>query len=111
MIFRVSTGKARTAADADSYAKFLDMSVFPELLQISGHCGGYLLRRTIGGGEEMVIVTMWDSLDAIRAFAGEDVESAVFEPEFAITKLCWIVARFERKLVSWDGGGRRSSER
>jgi heme-degrading monooxygenase HmoA len=81
MIFRISTGKARTTADADSYAKFLETSVFPELLKISGHRGAYLLRRTVDSGEEMMIVTMWDSLDAIHSFAGEDVEAAVFEPE------------------------------
>lgn len=81
MIFRMSTGTAHSAVDADQYATFLDSTVFPELRTLPGHHGAYLLRRAIGAHQEMMIITIWESVDAIRAFAGEDVETAVFEPE------------------------------
>lgn len=81
MIFRMSTGTAHSAADADRYTTFLDTRIFPELRALPGHRGAYLLRRQIGDHAEMVIITMWESIDAIRAFAGDDVEAAVFEPE------------------------------
>lgn len=81
MIFRVSTGRARCAEDADRYAAFLDSTVFPELRTLRGHHGAYLLRREIDSHFEVMIITMWESIEAIRAFAGDDVEAAVFEPE------------------------------
>lgn len=81
MIFRISTGRARNGDDANEYAAFLYGTIFPELRMLSGYHGGYLLRRSTDNGDEMMIVTMWASLDAIRAFAGEDIEAAVFEPE------------------------------
>lgn len=51
------------------------------LRRIPGHRGVLLLRRPRGGGVEMVVVTLWDSLAAIRAFAGRDITRAVVEPE------------------------------
>ena len=81
MIFRISTGRALSRKDADQYAQFLEKTIFPELRELSGHKGAYLLRRSTSSGEEMMIVSMWESLDAIRAFAGADIEAAVFEPE------------------------------
>lgn len=81
MIFRISTGRARNREDADEYASFLDGTIFPELRMVSGYHGGYLLRRSTDNAEEMMIITLWASLDAIRAFAGDDIEAAVFEPE------------------------------
>jgi heme-degrading monooxygenase HmoA len=81
MIFRISTGTAHSTADADRYAAFLDSTVFPELRALPGHHGAYLLRREIGAHAEMMIITTWESIDAIRAFTGNDIEAAVFEPE------------------------------
>jgi len=40
-----------------------------------------MLRRDVGERTEFVTFTLWDSLDAIRAFAGDDVETAVYYPE------------------------------
>lgn len=77
MIFRISTGRAGSPEDADRYATFLDTTVLPELRTLPGHRGACLLRREL----DLLIVTRWESLDAIRAFAGEDIERAVFEPE------------------------------
>jgi heme-degrading monooxygenase HmoA len=40
-----------------------------------------MLRRDEGERTEFVMFTLWESLDAIRAFAGDDVEAAVYYPE------------------------------
>lgn len=66
MIFRISTGRAGSPEDADRYATFLDTTVLPELRTLPGHRGACLLRREL----DLLIVTRWESLDAIRAFRG-----------------------------------------
>jgi heme-degrading monooxygenase HmoA len=40
-----------------------------------------MLRRDVGDDTEFLLVTLWDSLDAVKAFAGPDYETAVFYPE------------------------------
>jgi heme-degrading monooxygenase HmoA len=40
-----------------------------------------MLRRDVGERTEFVMFTLWDSLEAVRAFAGDDYETAVFYPE------------------------------
>lgn len=81
MIFRTSTCWAPNAEDAREFANFLNETLFPRLRTLAGHRGGYLLQRNTEKGEEVVIMTIWDSLDAVRAFAGEDIEATVFAPE------------------------------
>lgn len=46
-----------------------------------GNHGAWILRREDGDRTEFVTLSFWDSLDAVRAFAGDDVEQAVFYPE------------------------------
>ena len=46
-----------------------------------GNRGVLVLRRLTGGRAEFTLVSLWDSLEAVSAFAGEDVERAVFYPE------------------------------
>ena len=46
-----------------------------------GFLDAKVLRRDLPQGVEFLVVTIWDSLDAIRAFAGKDVESAVVPPK------------------------------
>ena len=40
-----------------------------------------MLRRLEGDRAEFLMLTFWESMDAIRAFAGEEEETAVFYPE------------------------------
>ena len=42
-----------------------------------------MLRRDAGDRTEFITLSLWDSLDAIRAFAGDDIEAAVLYPEDA----------------------------
>ncbi|HXA71974.1 MAG TPA: antibiotic biosynthesis monooxygenase [Stellaceae bacterium] len=67
------------ASKADAYQRHAMATVFPALRDIPGHRGAYLLRRVTGERTEFLAVTLWDSIDAIHAFAG--AERAVVEPE------------------------------
>ena len=67
--------------NADTYQRHATATVFPALRDIPGHRGAYLLRRATGERTEFLAVTLWDSIDAIRAFAGADAEKAVVEPQ------------------------------
>jgi heme-degrading monooxygenase HmoA len=66
--------------NAEAYESLLKSKVLPALESISGYCGGYLLRSD-GHESEFVVVNLFDSLDAVRRFAGPNYEDAVFEPE------------------------------
>ncbi|MEZ5830828.1 MAG: hypothetical protein R3D05_06575 [Dongiaceae bacterium] len=80
MIVRMWRGQA-AAANADAYEKFVTGKVFAALPAIAGHRGAYLLKRAVGGEVEFIAVTLWDSLEAIRKFAGDAIDRAVVEPE------------------------------
>jgi heme-degrading monooxygenase HmoA len=55
--------------------------VLPELRQISGYRGGYVLRSDEADEVEFVVVNLFESLEDVRRFAGEDYATPVFEPE------------------------------
>jgi heme-degrading monooxygenase HmoA len=65
---------------AEDYEKHLETSVLPELRQIDGFEGAQLLRKDSTETVEFVVLTFWESMDAIRKFAREDVEVAVVAP-------------------------------
>jgi len=79
MIARMWRGSA-IRERADDYVKHLQKSVVPELRQIDGFKGIYLLRRESSGDVEFVVMTLWESMDAICKFAGENPEVAVVAP-------------------------------
>jgi mannose-6-phosphate isomerase-like protein (cupin superfamily) len=69
-------------ANADAYAAHFERAVRPALEATDGFVDARLERFDGEGGRtEIVVVTRWDSLDAVRAFAGDDVDAAVVEPE------------------------------
>jgi heme-degrading monooxygenase HmoA len=76
MIARIWTARA-TAPHASDYRTHFESVVVPELNAIAGYEGATLLERADGGIVEVTVITWWTSLDAIRAFAGEAVETAV----------------------------------
>ena len=67
--------------DADAYERFLGEHMFPLMQRVPGFAGAELLRRDAGDEVAFVTITRFESLDAVRAFAGEDYERAVIEPE------------------------------
>ncbi|HEY2859618.1 MAG TPA: hypothetical protein VGJ21_14460, partial [Terracidiphilus sp.] len=67
--------------DADAYESLLRDTVLPHIGQIDGHRGGYVLRSDGPDESEFVVINFFDSLDAVKRFAGPDYQIAVFEPE------------------------------
>jgi heme-degrading monooxygenase HmoA len=67
--------------DADAYVAYLEQTGMPTYRGTPGNRGAWILRRDDGDLTEFVTLTFWDSLDAVRAFAGDDVDRAVFYPE------------------------------
>ncbi len=77
----VRTWRARaTAENARSYVAFFHRALRPALAKFSGHKGSLVLTRADDNVVEITVLTMWDSFDAIAAFA-PDVDKAVVEPE------------------------------
>ena len=90
--------KARTSSTkADVYVQHATQKVFPALDRIEGHRGAYLLQRMVDGAVDFVVVTLWDSMAAVRKFAGSQVEQAVVEPEAqaVLTSFDEIVTHYE----------------
>jgi heme-degrading monooxygenase HmoA len=69
------------AEKADAYHQYLLNTGLPDYQQTPGSLGVYILRRTEGDRAHFLLLTLWESLDAIRAFAGPDVERAKYYPE------------------------------
>jgi len=70
-----------TPENADAYEALLRDTVLPSLNQIAGYHGGYVLRREIPGEVEFIVLNFFESLDAVKKFAGPQYDVAVFEPE------------------------------
>ena len=67
--------------DGDAYARYMEDTGIAGYVSTPGNQGAWMLRRDRGELTEFVMFTLWDSLDAVKAFAGEDYETAVFYPE------------------------------
>jgi GNAT superfamily N-acetyltransferase len=67
--------------NADAYEKLLRDYVYPKLQEIKGYTGGYIFRQDVKSNTEFVTVNLFESLDAVKAFAGPDYDIPVFEPE------------------------------
>jgi hypothetical protein len=67
--------------NADAYERFLLGKLFPAMRDIDGFLGADVLRRAADDEVAFVTLTRFDSVDAIRAFAGEDPEIPVLEPQ------------------------------
>src|ERR1700734_886989 len=68
-------------ANADAYEALLRDKVLPGLQQVSGYRGGYVLRSDGETESEFIVVNFFESLDAVKRFAGPTYATAVFEPE------------------------------
>ena len=79
MIIREWRGRA-SRERAAAYPEHFRRAVLPELLGIQGFVGATLCRREKAGGIEYVVLTRWQSIEAIRAFAGAELDKAVVEP-------------------------------
>ena len=80
MIARTWRGWTRRE-DADRYVDYLNETGISAYRQTPGNAGAWILRRDHGGRVEFVTLSFWHSLEAIAAFAGADIERAVFYPD------------------------------
>jgi heme-degrading monooxygenase HmoA len=80
MIARTWRG-ATSAEDADAYLEYLHETGLADFRRTEGNRGALALRKIDGNRAEFVILSLWDSEEAIRRFAGEDITRAVFYPE------------------------------
>jgi heme-degrading monooxygenase HmoA len=69
------------AADADTYVDYLNATGVPGLAGTAGNLGVQVFRRIDGDRAEFVVTSLWESREAIEAFAGKDIEVARFYPE------------------------------
>ncbi len=96
MITRVWRGWT-ALENADAYADFLLGSLFPSMGEIDGFLGADLLRRRDGEEVAFVTLTRFSSLEAIRAFAGDDYEVPVLEPEALA-----LLSRYDRRAAHFE---------
>ncbi len=80
MIARVWHGYTKPE-HADAYEAMLKPELLPGIGKVKGYHSSYLLRRAVGDEIEFVTIMLWDSVDAIRAVAGPDYETAVIPEE------------------------------
>ncbi len=92
MIARTWSGTSRPDS-GDAYLAHLESVVLPEIRHIDGHRGAYVLRD----GDEFQVVTLWDSMEAIRRFAGDEPEAAVVPKEARA-----LLARFDERVRHFE---------
>ncbi|HEV2271493.1 MAG TPA: hypothetical protein VGR92_18740 [Steroidobacteraceae bacterium] len=98
MIVRIWRGWAANSANADLYQEFLRERFLPSIHSIKGYHGASVLRRSIAGGEvEFTTLTRFESLESIRAFAGDDYEAAHVAP-----RARELLSRFEPRCQHFD---------
>jgi heme-degrading monooxygenase HmoA len=96
LIARIWT--ARTTRDrAPRYAEHLRAHVFPGLENIEGFERAQLLMRDDADGVAVQVITFWESEEAIRRFAGDDVEAAVV-PDAAAA----LLSSYDRRARHFD---------
>jgi heme-degrading monooxygenase HmoA len=81
----------------DAYEDYLRTRTFPGLAEFPGFLSATILRRERDEGSAFRIVTEWASMEAIRAFAGDDVENAVV-PEAAQV----LMIRFDKRVMHYE---------
>jgi heme-degrading monooxygenase HmoA len=79
MIIREWRGRA-SLAEPEAYPAHFRTKVVPELANLPGFVGAHLSRRLLGDRIEFLVLTRWKSMDAIRDFAGSEIDKAVVEP-------------------------------
>jgi heme-degrading monooxygenase HmoA len=87
-----------TPHNADAYQKIVSEQVLPGIAtrRLDGYQGAYLLRRDLDNEVEFATVMIFDSLDNVRAFAGDDYETAYVPPAARA-----VLARFDEKSAHY----------
>ena len=96
MIARVWSART-TAVQAPAYVQHLRTQVLPAVRRLNGYGGAMLLERASAEGVEIMVMTFWQSLDAIRGFAGADLDGAVVAEEAAA-----LLTQFDRRVRHYE---------
>jgi len=80
MIARIWRGATR-ASDAEVYEAYVQETGIAHYKQTPGNLGAWLLTRIVGDRCEFIALSHWESREAIAAFAGADINKAVYYPE------------------------------
>jgi hypothetical protein len=80
MITRIWRGRT-SPASAEGYQDFLQRTAYPDYGDVEGNRGWILLRRTDGDAVELMFVSFWDSMEALRRYAGDAVERPKYYAE------------------------------
>lgn len=96
MIVRV-WGAIASAAESGAYPAHFRETVLPALNAQAGFLGAELLKSAVDDRVAFLVLTRWRSLEAIRAFAGDQVERAVVEPAAAR-----VLLSFEAKVRHYE---------
>ncbi len=99
MIARIWHGRT-PMEKADAYSAFLNERAIPDYRGTPGNLAVHILRRDERDTAHFCTLTLWESLDAIRNFAGSVVEKAKYYPEDREFLL-----EFEPNVTHWDVTG------
>jgi heme-degrading monooxygenase HmoA len=80
MISRMWHGRVPTSK-AESYREFLNARAIPDYRSVAGNISVHILERNEGDVTHFITLTFWENLEVIKAFAGEDIETAKYYPE------------------------------
>jgi heme-degrading monooxygenase HmoA len=80
MIARIWHGET-SDEKADEYLDYLNRTVVPDYRATPGNRGAFVLRSIEGDRAHFLTISLWDSLESIKRFAGEDYERARYYPE------------------------------
>lgn len=80
MITRVWRGRT-SAAKAEGYERFLRETAYPDYGDVEGNRGWILLRRPTPDAVEFMFLSFWDSMEALRRYAGSDPARPKYYPE------------------------------
>jgi mannose-6-phosphate isomerase-like protein (cupin superfamily) len=97
MVARRWTAFAEGSDQVDAYVEHFEGTVRPQLDRTEGFLGATVERVDAADGIEIVVVTRWESMDAIRTFAGDDLDRAVVEPEARA-----VLSRFDTRVRHID---------
>jgi heme-degrading monooxygenase HmoA len=99
MIARIWHGRT-SHADAIAYLDFLRERAIPDYRATPGNVAAFVLQRYAEDATHFVTLSFWESMEVIRAFAGDDVEKARYYPEDEDFLL-----EFEENVVHYEVGG------
>jgi antibiotic biosynthesis monooxygenase (ABM) superfamily enzyme len=88
-----------TPENADAYQRIVSTEVLPSIAarNVDGYLGAYLARRELGDEVEFATIMKFDSIESVRAFAGEDYETAYVPP-----RAREVLSRFDERSAHFE---------